>query len=1112
MLFSVQELFSASEDVTRSEWATFANDVGALNNPAVRAFAYVERVPKAGLPEFISTIRKDEAIFPDGYPNFKIFPEKDKDEYLPIKYVVPVTTSTALAIGFDIAEGQVSVPDMLEARDKDIITSTEDFKVNFINGNGVIVFKAIYGKNLSRNTVEERRAALKGYAVLVFDTQALLSSILPSYPEGYVEVSAYESGSATSSSATYESNPLLKQTAGYAPRFVAYRPYVIGNRTWTLGFYSTPAFDAYMDVRLGPRLLLFGGLLIALLVAAAVYLLMESRVRAVKIANKMTADLREMEEELVRASENRYRTLFLSSRDAVMTLEPPTWNFTSGNPATVEMFKAKDEKEFMSYEPWKLSPEAQPDGRPSMAKAKEMIEQAMREGHNFFEWTHRRIDGQDFPAEVLLSRVDYGKKSFLHALVRDITERKKIEEQLKAYAEERFKIVFDNASDGMVLADLENKKFSDSNGAFSKMLGFSPDEIRKLWINDIHPDEAVSHVLDQFEKLLRKEVDVARDIPIKRKDGGIFYADITSSPVTIGDKKFVLGIFRDITERRRADAALREQTEESQNLNRALMTISEANQVAVQATSEDKLLKDVCNILVKNAGYRMAWVGYAENDENKSVRPMAWAGHTDGYIEKLNISWADTERGRGPTGTAIREKRVVIDPDFSKDPNFGPWFKEARALGYVGSAVVPLLLEGRVFGALNIYSAAADLFNSAEVKMLEELAGDLAFSIASIRTKAEKERVFTELEHTAAELQQFKRAVDNASDHIIITDPDAKIIYVNRGAERTTGYSAKEMIGKTPALWGGQMPKEFYTNMWRVIKTEKKSFTGKVTNRRKSGETYLSEFSISPILSEDGNIIFFVGVERDITKAEEIDRSKSEFVSLASHQLRTPLSAINWYAEMLLGGDAGALNDKQKDYASEIYASSRRMAELVGALLNVSRIELGTFAIEPKPTDIRDIANSVIKELEPKILTKNQVVVSNYSEDVPKLINIDPNLTRMILQNLISNSVKYTPDGGKISIFISKTERDVVVKVLDNGYGIPLNQQERVFEKFFRADNIIPVETDGTGLGLYIVKEIVEKSGGAVSFESEENVGTTFSVTIPISGMKQRTGARSLDG
>ncbi len=715
----------------------------------------------------------------------------------------------------------------------------------------------------------------------------------------------------------------------------------------------------------------------------------------------------------------------------------------------------------------------------------------------------KRKDGSIFYVDISSSPVTVGGKEFVLGIFRDITERKKTDQRIQA-SEIRYRRLFEAAKDGVLILDVETGAIEDVNPYLVNMLGYPAEELlgKKLW--EISPFKDIAANKDAFEQLKKKGYVHYEGLPLQAKNGATMQVEFVSNVYAAGEKQVIQCNIRDITERKIAQDKLRK-------VNRTLLTISEANQVSVRAADEDELLKDVCDVLVKNAGYKLVWVGYAQNDEKKSVKPMAWAGFADGYIENLNISWADTESGQGPTGTAIREKRIVVNPDFSKDPNLKLWSKEALKRGYVGSVALPLYREDRVLGALNIYSSELGFFDSDEIKMLEELADDLAFSVASIRNKREKEKAFVELEHIAAELRQFKRAVDNASDHIIITDPDAKIVYANRGAERITGYSVKEMIGKTPALWGKQMPKEFYERMWHTIKTEKESFVGKVKNRRKNGENYLSEFSISPILNDRGDIIFFVGVERDITKEEEVDRSKSEFVSLASHQLRTPLSAINWYAEMLLGGDAGVLTDKQKDYTSEIYASSRRMAELVGALLNVSRIELGTFAIEPKPTDIRDIADSVIKELEPKISAKNQAIVYNYSEDVPDLINIDPNLTRMILQNLISNSVKYTPDGGRISIAISKTENDVVVRVADNGYGIPLNQQGRVFEKFFRADNIIPVETDGTGLGLYIVKEVVEKSGGKIGFESEENVGTTFVVSIPISGMKQKLGTRSLN-
>ncbi len=146
---------------------------------------------------------------------------------------------------------------------------------------------------------------------------------------------------------------------------------------------------------------------------------------------------RKQAEDLLRKSEDKYRSLFVSSRDAIMVLEPPLWRFTSGNPATVKMFRVKNEAEFLTYEPWKLSPEYQPDGRASDEKAKEMIETAMRKGSHFFEWTHKRANGEEFLTNVLLSRVEWGEKAFLYETVRDVTEQKRLEGELKNADEQK---------------------------------------------------------------------------------------------------------------------------------------------------------------------------------------------------------------------------------------------------------------------------------------------------------------------------------------------------------------------------------------------------------------------------------------------------------------------------------------------------------------------------------------------------------------------------------------------------------------------------------------------------------------------------------------------------
>lgn len=356
-------------------------------------------------------------------------------------------------------------------------------------------------------------------------------------------------------------------------------------------------------------------------------------------------------------------------------------------------------------------------------------------------------------------------------------------------------------------------------------------------------------------------------------------------------------------------------------------------------------------------------------------------------------------------------------------------------------------------------------------------------------------------------------ALDNASDHVIITDPDGVILFANKAAEKLTGYSKSEMIGNRPSLWGKQTPKEFYEKMWNTIKIGKKSFKREITNRHKDGTEYEVEIKISPILDENNNVAFFVGIERDITREKEIDRAKSEFISLASHQLRTPPSIINWYTEMLLAGDVGELNDKQKEYVKEAHRASQRMSEINNELFIVSRLEFGTFSPEPKQVQVAEIAKAQVKKLEPKILEKKLTFTETYADNIP-IIKADPEVVAIIFRNLLSNAVSYTPDGGKISLSVDKKESGILITISDTGIGIPQHQQDRVFTKFFRADNVKRVDTDGTGLGLYILKAIVENTGGKIWFESpgRKSQGTTFYVTLPekeITKQKETAGGKA---
>jgi signal transduction histidine kinase len=241
-----------------------------------------------------------------------------------------------------------------------------------------------------------------------------------------------------------------------------------------------------------------------------------------------------------------------------------------------------------------------------------------------------------------------------------------------------------------------------------------------------------------------------------------------------------------------------------------------------------------------------------------------------------------------------------------------------------------------------------------------------------------------------------------------------------------------------------------------------------------------------------------------------LDLAKDEFVSIASHQLRTPLTALKGYAGMLLDGDAGPLSDKQREYLEEIKNANDRMINLITALLNVSRVDLGVFIVEPEQVNLEKVAESVLSDLGMKIKDKKLRVETSF-EKAPPLINVDLNIIRMIFQNLLTNALKYTPPEGSISLNIKKDGSNVLISVADTGYGIPENVQSKIFTKMFRADNARVKDPDGTGLGLYIIKTTIEKTGGKIWFESKENKGSTFYVTIPLEGMKKKEGSRRLE-
>lgn len=334
----------------------------------------------------------------------------------------------------------------------------------------------------------------------------------------------------------------------------------------------------------------------------------------------------------------------------------------------------------------------------------------------------------------------------------------------------------------------------------------------------------------------------------------------------------------------------------------------------------------------------------------------------------------------------------------------------------------------------------------------------------------------------------------------IATDKDGKISHINQAALELLGYKKSEVIGKwfpeTVAAEDseGNTIKPMDRPITLAFLTGK-AVTKQMFYRHKNGTMLPVAVTVSPILLRD-KPIGAVEVFRDITHELEVDMMKSEFIYLASHQLRTPLTAVKTYTHMLNEGYAGELNDKQLEFTDTILGSLDRMNDIISTLLNISRIEAGKLSLVPSPTLLTNVIDQSIMELQPSIRSKQLRVRTNVPQQKPILT--DPLFVKEAFLNLLSNAIKYTPEKGMIKVSLRHTPKEQIITLQDNGYGIPDESKNQLFVKFYRAPNILNKQEGGTGLGLYLVKGIIQALGGRVWFDSEEGKGSTFSLALPL--------------
>lgn len=336
--------------------------------------------------------------------------------------------------------------------------------------------------------------------------------------------------------------------------------------------------------------------------------------------------------------------------------------------------------------------------------------------------------------------------------------------------------------------------------------------------------------------------------------------------------------------------------------------------------------------------------------------------------------------------------------------------------------------------------------------------------------------------------ETYVLAIESVFNMVVITNTEGLVQYANPAVERITGFQREEILGKKVGLWGGIMNGPFYKNLWDTI-ARGEVYKGEIQNHRKNGDIYTARVTISPI-KKNKKVIGFIGTEEDITLEKKLQKEKEEFISLASHQLRTPLGAMKWNLELLIESYPHLKHD-----LSTLSLQNQLMIDLVNRLLVILRIGDNRIEVRKQEIHFADLVRTIISHLHTKISNSKIKLSVDVPQDNFTLLT-DPALLQEIISNILDNAIKYSKPGGRIYIQYKKTKTHWSISIKDQGIGIPKKDFPHIYNKFYRGSNTISIS--GTGLGMYIAKTYLLKLNGDIKVKSTLGKGTEMICTFPL--------------
>ena len=605
-------------------------------------------------------------------------------------------------------------------------------------------------------------------------------------------------------------------------------------------------------------------------------------------------------------------------------------------------------------------------------------------------------------------------------------------------------------ADGMVIFD-QRGTIEFLNPAAAYLFGRETGELIGQDIETLIPGgcpkERVGDSCEYLPEMDRGCVGERRELEGIRRDGGSFPVEFAISEMHVGQRPRFIGIVHDLTKRKEAEGRLSLQA------------------AALQAAANGIVITDPQGIIqwVNPAFTRLT--GYEAQEANGQSTRLLKSGRQDpSYYREL---WGTVTSGKVWHGELINRRK--------------------DGTHYIEEMTITPVLDDRGEIARFI-SIKQDV--SARKDAEEKLR----------KAMAQLEVQYGEAERARSETRAI---LDATSEAMFLVSPDDRFLALNRQSELVFHTSAGELAGRRFAEVLPEVerifedPEGFKACVAHTGEDSERQFTE--TARQRWPVMRELELFSTPVRDAGGEHLGRLYVFRDVTHEREVDRMKSEFVSLVSHELRTPLTSIKGYVDLILDGDSGEINEEQREFLTVAKRNADRLTMLVGDLLDVSRIESGAMKLKLSEIDLKPLIQGVAGLLRPHMEMKKQTLNIDVPAGLPR-VSGDADRIIQILTNLVSNANKYTPSGGSISVGAREEEGRISIQVSDTGVGLSLEEQSRLFTKFYRAENPKTQGVSGTGLGLWITRSLVEMHGGEIRVSSNPGKGTTFRFALPSSG------------